>query len=90
MGEIDDACTQHDAMRSMTGRQIAGQSRAQDALLRYPGVSLYEARHRRRNKNPPDEPDTEQPTDDQCEPGSSHSPRSRSGLASVRYPSGVR
>jgi hypothetical protein len=92
MGEIDDACTQHDAMRSMTGRQIAGQSRAQDALLRYLGVSLYEARHRRRNKSqsPPDEPDTGHRIDDQCEPGSSHSPRSRSGLAPVRHPSGVR
>ena len=67
MGEIDNTRTQHDAMRSVAGRQIAGQSRAQDALLRYLGVSLYEARQHRRNKSQstPDEPDTEQPTDKQ-------------------------
>ncbi|MEI8406541.1 MULTISPECIES: hypothetical protein [unclassified Kribbella] len=61
MTDIDKARAQRDALRNVARRTVGGTSRAEQALQRYLGVGLYEARHAHDKKDAGHATDAEPP-----------------------------
>jgi hypothetical protein len=65
MSDIEKARAQRDAQRTVKNRRTTGLSRAEEAMVRYLGVDLYDARRDRHEHETTEEPDTEQTTEKQ-------------------------